>query len=85
MTQTALSFTRPSPGELGFKEGSQKERLYSRLLEGDTDNGEMLFKLRIGNHTARLSEIREALRPYLYDIKAVPDQVDRSRVVYRVV
>jgi len=67
--QLALDFDRPRPGDL-FKPGSQCFRLYERLLEGPTDNGEMLFKLRIGNHTGRLSNIRAALKPYLLNVEA---------------
>ena len=85
MNQSELYFSYPTPEELSLKPGTQCRILYERLLVGPVDNGEILFKLRIGNHTGRLSDLRAKLRPYLYDIKATPDQMDRSKVMYRVV
>jgi len=81
--QTMMTFDRPSPDQLNLKPGSQCRKLYDRLLEGPTDNGEILFSLRIGNHTGRISDLRDKLRPYLMDIKATPDPENRAKVVYR--
>lgn len=82
MQQTDLALDKPRPGEL-FSYGSQCYRLYERLLDGPVDNGEMLFSLRLGSHTRRVSDLREKLRPYLMDVEARPDPQKRSRVVYR--
>ena len=84
MTQTALDFTRPKPEQL-FTPGSQNCRVYERLLQGPASNGELIFGLRIGKYTGRISDIRKALRPYLMDVRADADPIDRSRVVYRLV
>ena len=84
MTQTALCFDRPKPEELGFKRDSQTFRLYERILDGPVDNGEIIYRMRIANSTGRISDIRKALRPYLYDIKATADPMDRSKVTYRI-
>ncbi|MDD4340293.1 MAG: hypothetical protein WC262_10845 [Bacteroidales bacterium] len=84
MTQTALDFTRPKPDAL-FKRGSQNCRVYERLLAGPVDNGELPRKMFINKYTSRISDIRKALRPYLMDVRADADPIDRSRVVYRLV
>lgn len=85
MTQTALCFDRPSPEALGFKSLSQNSILYCALCRGPVSNGYIVYGLRIQNSTGRISDIRKALRPYLMDVRATPDPVDPSRVVYRLV
>lgn len=84
MTQTALSFDRPKPDQL-FKPGSQNHRLYSRLLEGPVDNGEIIYRMRIANSTGRCSDIRRALRPHLLDVKSEPVPGTDGQWVYSVV
>jgi hypothetical protein len=37
----------------------QCERLLEALKRGPVTNGDMLYRLRIGNHTGRISELRE--------------------------
>jgi hypothetical protein len=69
VTQTSMSFERPKPDKL-FKEGSQNHRLYTRLLKCPVSKGEIIYSLKIANSTRRISEIRQALRPYLIDIKS---------------
>ena len=71
----------PSPDQL-FKAGSQNHTIYSRLLQGPITNGDMIFGLRIGKYTGRISEIRKRIRPYLLDIKAVRNPQYRSLFVY---
>jgi len=81
--QTVFQYDKPSPDQLGLKHDSQCRKLYERLLAGPVDNGEILFALRIGNHTGRLSDLRVKLRPFLMDIKATPDPANRAKVTYR--
>lgn len=69
MTQTSLNFTWPSPGVL-FKPKTQNYRLLERLQHGPVTNIEIIHALRILNSTGRISEVREALRPYLVDVHA---------------
>ena len=69
MTQTALEFTRPRPGDL-FTPGSQCFRLYQRLLEGPTTNREIVEGMKIYNSTGRAADVRKALRPHLMDVEA---------------
>jgi hypothetical protein len=69
VTQTFMSFERPKPDKL-FKEGSQNHRLYTRLLKYPVSNREIVYGLKIANSTRRISEIRQALRPHLIDIKS---------------
>jgi hypothetical protein len=83
MTQTTL-FSRPDPSDL-FRAGSQNHRVYERLLIGPVDNGELPRKMFVNKYTSRISDIRAALKPYLMDVRAEADSVDRSRVVYRLV
>lgn len=84
MTQIAMNFNferRPSPKELDLEPGSQNYRLYERLLEGEVTNGEMLFQLRIGSHTRRVSDLRERLKPHLMDVEA--RRIDKGLFSYR--
>jgi len=68
MTQTALDFTRPRPGDL-FKYGTQCHKIYERLLQqGKITNIEIVYELRIPNSTGRISDIREALKPHLMTV-----------------
>jgi hypothetical protein len=69
MTQTALMFDRPRPGDL-FKPGSQSYRIYQRLLDGPLTNREIVEGMKIYNSTGRCSDLRKALKPYLLDVKA---------------
>ena len=69
MTQQELFNPRPAPGKL-FSPGSQKYFLYERLLRGEVTNAEMVRQMGIFNNTARISELREVLKPYLMDIEA---------------
>jgi len=69
MTQTALDFTRPRPGDL-FTPGSQNYRLYERLLMGPTSNSFIVRDMLIFNSTGRISDIRKALKPHLMDVEA---------------
>ena len=69
MTQAFMSFERPKPDKL-FRKGSQNHRLYTRLLKCPASQGEIIHDLKIANSTRRISEIRQALRPYLIDIKS---------------
>lgn len=74
MTQTSMSFDRPSPKDLGFKEGSQNAQLYRMLLERRrVSNIEIIHQAYILNSTGRVSDLRKALKPYLMDVKATPD------------
>jgi hypothetical protein len=70
MTQTSMSFDRPSPKDLGFKPGSQNDRLYRRLLLGPATNAEVVREMGIFNSTGRCADIRRALRPHLMDVAA---------------
>jgi hypothetical protein len=81
--QTALSFTRPRPDDL-FKAGSQNHRLYNRLLQGPLTNVEGMTELYIINLTGRISDIREALKPHLMDIKARRKEAGRGIFIYEV-
>jgi hypothetical protein len=83
MKQVMLPLDRPTPEQLGFKPDSQNWSVYKRLLHGPVSNGEILYEMRIANSTGRVSDVRKALRPYLMDVRAEHDPVDRSRVVYR--
>ena len=67
MNQPELKFDVPQPGEL-FKYGSQNYALYQALLQGGVTNVEMR-DLFILSHTRRLTDVREAIRPYLMDVK----------------
>jgi hypothetical protein len=69
MTQTALMFDVPRPGDL-FTAGSQNYRIYERLLEGPLTNREIVEGMKIYNSTGRAADIRKALKPYLLDVKA---------------
>jgi hypothetical protein len=69
MTQLDLSFTRPRPGDL-FKPGSQNCRLLGKLFDGPITNDQIVRELHILKYTGRISEVREAVRPYLMDIEA---------------
>ncbi|MFH2076585.1 MAG: hypothetical protein ABIJ57_14780 [Pseudomonadota bacterium] len=60
---------RPRPDAL-FSPGTQNERLYRRLLEGPVTNAEIVREMGILNSTGRLSEVREAVRPFLMDVEA---------------
>jgi len=60
---------RPRPNTL-FKPGTQNERLYRRLLEGPVTNAEIVREMNILNSTGRISDVREALKPYLMDVEA---------------
>jgi hypothetical protein len=83
MKQVMLPLDRPTPEQLGFKPDSQNWSVYKRLLCGPLSNGEIIYEMRIANSTGRVSDVRKALRPYLMDVRAEADPVDRSRVVYR--
>lgn len=82
MTQTTLDFSnKPTPSDLGLKPGSQKHRIYERLLQGPITNGEIIYQLRVANSTGRCSELREMLRPYLIDLEC--KRVEGSEFEYR--
>jgi hypothetical protein len=82
MKQVMLPLEPPAPDAL-FKPGSQNHRLYSRLLQGPVDNGEIIYQMRIANSTGRKADVKKALQPYLMDVKTEYDPVDRSRVIYK--
>ena len=70
MTQSLFTNAlRPRPDEL-FTPGSQNHRIYKRLLDGPTTNAEIVREMGIFNSTGRLSEVREAVRPFLMDVEA---------------
>jgi len=50
-----------------FKYGTQKYRLYERLKVGPVTNV-TIIDMKIYNSTGRISEIREYLKPYLFEI-----------------
>jgi len=71
---------RPRPDAL-FRQGTQNERLYRRLLEGPVTNAEIVREMGIFNSTGRASDVREALKPYLMDVEA--RRIDKGLWQYR--
>ena len=69
MTQLDLRFTRPRPKDL-FKQGSQNFLLLGKLFDGPITNDRIVRNLHIIKYTGRISEVLEAVRPYLMDIEA---------------
>jgi hypothetical protein len=70
MEQATLNFNckiKPQPEEL-FKPDTQNFRLYRELLSGGITNVD-ISNLYILSHTRRISDIREALKPYCLDVK----------------
>ena len=53
-----------------FRQGSQNWRIVNRLCFGPVDNGELIFKMRIGKYTGRLFECRKKIAKFGLDIKA---------------
>lgn len=53
-----------------FKPGTQNHRILTRLCFGPVDNGELIFKMKVGKYTGRISEVRRKLVPLGYDIEA---------------
>ncbi len=68
MEQAAFNFKAPPANEL-FKPGSQKYKIYERLLADGITNVE-INQLGALSHTKRISEIRAMLKPYLLDVVA---------------
>ncbi len=68
MTQTELSLPRTIPNP--FRPGTQNDRLFQRLKAGPVTNLQIIQDHHILKYTGRISEIREALRPYLMDVHA---------------
>ena len=66
--QTIMNFKAPPANEL-FKYGSQKYKIYERLLAGGITSLE-INQLGALSHTKRISEIRAKLKPYLLDVVA---------------
>lgn len=56
----------PRPGAF-FRYGSQNYQVYERLLAGGITSAEMQ-KLNIMCHTKRISDVREKLNPFGYDV-----------------
>ena len=69
MVQESLFNPRPSPAKL-FTPGTQSYLLYERLLRGEVTNSEIVRQMGIFNSTGRISDIRQAIKPYLLDIEA---------------
>ena len=80
--QASLFLDRPAPDQL-FRQGSQNDRLYRRLLQGPVTNSEIVEQMRIYNSTGRASDIRKKLRPHLLDIKAEPVPGTTGQWLYR--
>lgn len=68
MTQTTLLFNVPQPDDL-FKPGTQNARLYTALLEDGSVTNVRMRDFYVLSHTRRISDIREALKPYCMDVK----------------
>jgi len=82
MTQTALDFShKPTPAELGLKPGNHANLIYSRLLEGELTNAEIVRGIGCFNSTGRVSDLRAKLKPYLVEIEA--RQVKKGLFSYR--
>lgn len=71
MVQTALDFTDlgrlPRPGAF-FRYNSQNYRIYEKLLAGGITSAEMRRDF-IMSHTKRISDIRERLIVFGYDVE----------------
>ena len=66
MEQQTIRFNVPQPDEL-FKPGTQNNRLFKALLNGGITNVGMC-DLFILSYTRRLSDIREAIKPFCLDV-----------------
>jgi len=72
MTQLDFVFAPPKADEL-FKFGSQNYRVYEKLFYGGTTTGDLLeMKPHVACYTHRISDIREKLKPYDYDVVCKP-------------
>lgn len=62
----------PDPGELFKNPASQNYRLYKRLLTGPVTNEEIADRqgLHLRSYGRRICDVREALHPYNWGIKA---------------
>lgn len=69
MTQIDLNFTRPTDIPNPFTAGTQNDRVLRMLQRGPITNVDLVHS-RILKYTGRISEVREALRPYLMDVHA---------------
>ena len=66
-----------------FHAGTQNHRLYERLTKGPIYNHEIVHDLNILKYTGRLSNVREAVRPYLINLEA--KRIERGRWKYRLI
>jgi hypothetical protein len=83
MTQTQLSFSKPTPAELGLKPGSHADLIYRRLVDdGAITNAEIVRGIGCFNSTGRVSDLRAKLKPFLLDIEA--RRVDKGLFSYRI-
>ena len=80
MMQQSLFRPRPSPAKL-FSPGTQSYLLYERLLAGEVTNSEIVRQMNIFNSTGRISDIRQAIKPYLMDIEAT--RINKGLYTYK--
>lgn len=70
MEQRSLNFNpAPKPAEL-FKYGSQLYLIYEKMLSGGITSPEIRDISGSLSHTRRISDIREKLHPYGWDVEA---------------
>lgn len=58
--------------DLGFREGSQNDRVYKRLQAAPVKNSEIIREMGIFNSTGRVSDIRKALESHGLTVQARP-------------
>ena len=69
MNQTAIKFNPPpEPCLLKFEHGSQNRTIYELLYRGGANAAEITKASGSMTHSRRISDIREALKPYGFTV-----------------